>query len=585
MTIIIIGGALWLCRYGMDFTDEGFYLVWAADPFIYSASSTQFGFVYHPLYLLLGGDIALLRQANMLLTVGSAGVLVYATLQTLHGKDTFSRYQHWSISAGLGVAVLLVFQLWLPTPNYNSLAMQALCLATSGLIWSSKDSNPGSLRGWLLVGVGEWLLFLAKPTSALAFACFATIYVIFARKLRPSLIAMSILIATSLLILSALLMDGSIQAFVSRLRDGAQMYAILGAGHASLLRLEPLTLDPAVRQALWIMTAAATVVIALNGMPHRAAKAGGAILLLCVAALSCWILFGMPARPFQVGTMQELIVASIPFGMVLAGLALHRLKTPKTLTSSGLALALLLIALPYAFVFGTNGNYWGMATRAAIFWVLGGLVFLRFPSDPARTLGVLLASAFCMQALTVAQLHNATAKPYRQAEALSQQHTPITLPGTGSRLLLGTEYGRYVDSITNLAKMTGFPNGTPVIDLSGHSPMVLHIMAAKSIGQPWTVGGYAGSNDLATWMLARVDCDELAEAWLLVEPEGPRKLQAGPLLSAFGADYDTDYTTVGHLRTPSGKGGFSDSFRQELRKPTRQQDQAKQACQTARTHP
>jgi len=39
-------------------------LTWASNPFICDFSTTQFGFIYHPLYVLLGGDIATLRQAT-----------------------------------------------------------------------------------------------------------------------------------------------------------------------------------------------------------------------------------------------------------------------------------------------------------------------------------------------------------------------------------------------------------------------------------------------------------------------------------------------------------------------------------------
>lgn len=55
-------------RYGFDFTDESYYLSWIANPFDYAASATQFGFIYHPLYVLLDGNIAALRQANILIT-------------------------------------------------------------------------------------------------------------------------------------------------------------------------------------------------------------------------------------------------------------------------------------------------------------------------------------------------------------------------------------------------------------------------------------------------------------------------------------------------------------------------------------
>ena len=65
-SVITLSWMLWYSRYGFDFTDEGFYLVWIANPFNYRVSTSQFGYLYHPLYLLLGRSISLLRQANVL---------------------------------------------------------------------------------------------------------------------------------------------------------------------------------------------------------------------------------------------------------------------------------------------------------------------------------------------------------------------------------------------------------------------------------------------------------------------------------------------------------------------------------------
>ena len=50
------------CSHGIDFTDEGFYLNWISNPFLYKASTTQFGYIYHPLFLLVEGNISKLRQ-------------------------------------------------------------------------------------------------------------------------------------------------------------------------------------------------------------------------------------------------------------------------------------------------------------------------------------------------------------------------------------------------------------------------------------------------------------------------------------------------------------------------------------------
>ena len=75
-TVTLLVWILWYCRYGIDFKDEGLYLISIANPFNYSISITQFSFIYHPLYKLLQGNIGLLRQANILMTFSLGWVMV-----------------------------------------------------------------------------------------------------------------------------------------------------------------------------------------------------------------------------------------------------------------------------------------------------------------------------------------------------------------------------------------------------------------------------------------------------------------------------------------------------------------------------
>jgi hypothetical protein len=72
----IVCWVLWRCRVGIDFTDEGFCLIWISNPWLYEVSTTQCGFIYYPLYRLVGGDVALLRQVNILITLGLAWCLL-----------------------------------------------------------------------------------------------------------------------------------------------------------------------------------------------------------------------------------------------------------------------------------------------------------------------------------------------------------------------------------------------------------------------------------------------------------------------------------------------------------------------------
>src|ERR1017187_10193684 len=72
-TLLALGWILVNCTRGFEFTDEGYYLTWTAHPFRYDWSISQFGFIYHPLYNLLRGNIGMLRQANVLIFLALVG--------------------------------------------------------------------------------------------------------------------------------------------------------------------------------------------------------------------------------------------------------------------------------------------------------------------------------------------------------------------------------------------------------------------------------------------------------------------------------------------------------------------------------
>src|SRR4051812_556986 len=67
-TLLLVGTMLGRSHLGFDFTDEGLYLNAISNPWHFSVSPTQFGYVYHLLYQFLGRDVAALRQSSLLIS-------------------------------------------------------------------------------------------------------------------------------------------------------------------------------------------------------------------------------------------------------------------------------------------------------------------------------------------------------------------------------------------------------------------------------------------------------------------------------------------------------------------------------------
>ncbi len=124
-----------------------------------------------------------------------------------------------------------------------------------------------------------------------------------------------------------------------------------------------------------------------------------------------------------------------------------------------------------------------------------------------------------------------------------------------------------------------------MIDLTGHSPGLLYALGASSTGSAWIYGNFTktskNANRVATEILNSVKCDELARAWLLVEPNGPVSISPD-VLKAFGADFNYDYKAVGSFLTKPTVGGFRKIRTQIIYMPVRTSTQANKQCSDLR---
>jgi hypothetical protein len=276
------------------------------------------------------------------------------------------------------------------------------------------------------------------------------------------------------------------------------------------------------------------------------------------------------------GPSKGLLIWAIPVSVM--PLVLKNYWLNRFVDFSQWALALTCFSLPYAYAFGTNGNYWYAAVAASLLWVLGGLALVTVQSS-IENLNLLLPLALAAQAITAVVVYTGMESPYRQPQPLRLNNYSTEVGAPGANLFLAKEYGTYVDEAVASSRRAGFATGMPIIDLSGGSPSLLYALRAESVGQPWIIGGYPGSHRVASDTLKRVPCERLVNAWLLTEPDGPRRIST-KVLATFGASL-TDYEQVATWQTAEGASGFSQRRIQNLMKPVRNQGLAVKACRDA----
>jgi hypothetical protein len=566
--LALLGWVLWACGRGFDFSDEGFYLLSISEPWLYQASVLQFGFIYHPLYLLCDGDLSLLRRANVALTFGVACLLGAVFYSKLASDETVSKWRTGIWSCILATSSLAFFSPWLPTPSYNSLAFQALLLGTTGLIWAEREVDRRSVTGWLFGGVAIALAFWAKPTTALAFSILAGAYLWASKKFRLSLFCVSLGATGLLLAAGAWLIDGSVGAFAERLLLGARDLQTLQARYAvsDMLRWDTLYLS---ERGKWIFWTAVAVVMASTLLALRQERyfrvATFALWACCtVLAASACVAGGLTSllRP---ETFFGLQLGAPLVGSLFAVLCYHLARRSRALSRQWFMLSVCLAMVPYTFAFGTNNNYWYAMPHVAIFWVLSGVGLLRTLSPDARFKTLMVPVAVSAQVVCSLVLHVAVEFPYRQVESLRKNREVVVI-GRRSSLYLSSDFARYISELRQLAESAGFVPGEPMLDLTGHYPGALYAIGAKAIGRAWMAGGYPGSDALAISSLDRLSAEELKRAWVLIEPTGPRHLSLR-IFERYGIDPNRDYIEVGSLESPMGS--YPVKYRQYLWQPVR----------------
>lgn len=572
-TAILFAWLLYYSSYGLNLSDEGFHLNVIANPFSYAINipPSLFGFIYHWPYRWVGGDIAALRMANVTLTVALGWILSFLLIRRFWTVG----WPHAAVlSAGIASLALCDFRSWFLTPSYYALTFQSLLVVMIGMLLTDRPGRIRRVVGWILVGVGGWSCFMAKPTTAAAIALVVILYVVVLR--RKSLLPMlgAALIALALLILTAYLIDGGITGLVTRMVNSAEMEILLGAGHemSLMFRIDGLATSRSQLAIAMLVAIALLIGILMRSMHNLVPSLALAAVLILTLAIA---LLGTDPISIQPSTL-FLVPAFTCLGAIFhrEGLIL------RTQTPTSIALALTFFVLPHLFALGSNVNYWFIGSKDALFWMLAVVAFLSPLAQRARSTSTLLPLTVLAQLLTASVVNGGLLKPFRQAKDL-RSHTAVLLMPGGGKLVLSQSFHDYLATARTQARAAGLEVGTPVVDLAGSSPGLLYVLETRALGLPWQIGGFPGSNAVAVETFGLENCADLAKAWVLIEPEGPYRLDEASVMASFGA-VQANYIAAVAFDPPVYDWHNPIPTRQFLFKPIRPPALAEESCREAR---
>ncbi|KRE43819.1 hypothetical protein [Knoellia sp. Soil729] len=524
---------LWSLPRGLDLTDEGYYLTEIAHPGDSTATALLFGWVWHPVYAVLGGSVVGLR----LVSSGLVALLTASlTLAVLRLAPSRTRPGRFAVACVCAVAVALAFlpMSTLPaTPSYNTLTWLAMAAAALGCVWAWSGRRP--MLGGALVGAAGAAAVMGKPTTALVLGA-AVLFTTPWRRTgpRPVLAALAVLVTC----LAALVMvtPGHLAGLVEVVQRGVEATV----GHARLVRR-----DPFLRSAqVFLGLGAAALGGAAAGLLGRHRPVVGLVLgsvsvAVAVASLWRWRDVGMIASidlllPTAALTLFGLLGA---VAVVLVMRGGDGMPGPETVR---IRLVVLLVLLPLAYAFGTNNNLWHWSGQCVVFWFLAVLLLVGTTGAAAAAAGGLAAYTALVSAVIT------PLDPYRSTSLTKTVDARVSHDGTMMRL--PPQEAGLVTQMLDVGDRLGVTRSTKVLDLTGASPGVVWAWGARPLASGWVIGGYPESLHAARTSIAPARCD-LDRALVLWAPEQPRAIP-DEVLEPFGVELPGDYRVVATFPGP-----------------------------------
>ena len=551
------------CFYGIDFSDEGFYLNWIANPSEYTISYTQFGFLYAPLFELLNRDLVLLRIANLCISYLVSCFLISSVMRKLLHMPSSTETN--ALAGFLSIPVFLYYSFdFILTPSYNSATFQLMILTLFLLLNFDQGAYKKSFKGIVIqhincvaLGLAGLALALVKPTAGAVLAIFCLFYLAKNGLIYRQLVFLVLLTVFSGLAAVALLIDSSINSFYDRLSGGLAVLVTRDAGYSwqDLIR-KILPNKSFVILAATISLPTAIVSFFLSPRLRATLEtnsifwAAGVFMILIAGRHyavenSIFLIPGFVAGVWIAGFKQKIFV----------GAYLRKL----------VAFTVLLLFGPLIYSFGTNGNLFWNAQPAIFFLVIIGMIgMIKHFDGHAKKEVIFLNFGVIMVALTYFLVDESAKSPYRQNVPLLEMESQIN--SVSANLLVQKSSADYFSSFEKLAAINGFQPEDRVLDLSGRVPAVAFLLGGKNLGTPWMNGAYRGSIASAKLALSYVDCLDLHSAWLITEPNGQRELP----LSAFSDlnIFKEDYVLLGSVHVPAGISGAAKSGLQNFYKPS-----------------
>lgn len=518
-----------LRNYGLDTSDEGFYLASAADPDDAVARFSNFGYYNRLLLRLSGGSLGAFRISGLLLILACSAAAAWACGRWLPSSSTLRLRR--SVIGGAWCAITAVgvtyYAIWLVTPSYNLLVLAFGLLAFGGAIAGIAEvcaAEPGKwwrpVRGLVGLGVAGVLLTDVKITSGAATAVIVLLCLAGAlnlSRLRASVWSLGLGVVIGAFV--TVLVHGSLSTTITKFQRASQSVRLTDS-HRPEVVWELIFLEGVV--VPWLV------------------KFAGAAIALAVA----WHWIRTPAWRLAIVTCASVVVAVDMFAdrphggaQLIDGLggwwwlraAAWTLLFTTALAqnrSRSLALGPLIALGGVALAFGSNhGLIRHTVLTSAVYALAVALQIILVVFRPSTRLALLTPPALMgsvLFATSLLQVPEATAMPYRLDGSVESGTTVVEIGDFGN-LHVSEKLAKYIVGLQAISPYIPDAARACLVDLAGGTPLSAIVLRARSATVPWVPGGYPGSAASMEYLLQFAPCVD-GEVLVIQAPGGTREI-------------------------------------------------------------
>jgi hypothetical protein len=531
---------------GIDLTDEGMYLNWIASPRPEWPNISNFGYLFHPIYLLLNANLFVLRITNIFFIFCISGLVGIKYLNLVGSKNqtlslsTLEKISIFMVFGTSGILVCTVDGSWLSTPSYNTANYIGILLLLLGILSLQKEKKKivASINS-LSCGIGMTMMILAKPTTGILIYAIFIMATIKFRSLNYSKTLIYICIITALMLMSfsSFTLGAPNKLFNDWLTDSrivtklSPEYSLTGIfKNVFLSLLSNIYFTPTL---VLIITIAVGIVI----QKITQVKFNRTISILRIVELSLFVNTLAWGRLKLEYLFLGLLLINFVFLLKLC------LKAKKQIKHNLIQLGFL-TAAPFVFSIGTARNLLSLASTAVLFLVVAILMICKMYTTNMNGGKIYFSTiVFVINILTLSLVHNAIERPYRQPQSNEDTRFVANFNSKIDQRFEMRNQQKFFHLLGNILKNEETTFRTKFIDLTGQSPGLIYLLNGDSLGSAWLLGGYSGSNIVAAELLSRENCFDLASAIVVFEENGERSLSVN-IFQELGLMFPSNYKEI-----------------------------------------